>query len=117
MFKGLGNIGNIASMMGSLQSLPQKLEELNARMKEESVTGASPCGRVSVTMSGTGEVQSINMDETLQGEELEQATLQATNEAGTAAKGLFATAMKEMTAEMDLNLPGVEGILSSLTGR
>ena len=45
MFKGLGNLGNIASMMGSLQSLPQKIEELNERMKSERVVGSSSCGK------------------------------------------------------------------------
>ena len=117
MFKGLGNIGNIASMMGSLQSLPQKLEELNLKMKDETVTGASMCGRVTVTMNGTGQVQSITIETTLIGEDLEIATMHATNEAGASAKQLFASAITDMTSEMDLNLPGMDGILSSLTGR
>lgn len=116
MFKGLGNLGNIASMMGSLQSLPQKIEELNERMKGEQVTGASACGRVSVTMNGAGQVQSVQIEEGLQAPESEQAVLEATNEAGAAAKSLFAAAISEMTSEMDLNLPGMDGIISSLTG-
>ena len=28
MFKGLGNLGNIASMVGALQQLPEKMQEL-----------------------------------------------------------------------------------------
>jgi DNA-binding YbaB/EbfC family protein len=117
MFKGLGNLGNIASMMGSLQSLPQKIEELNERMKNERVTGQSNCARVTVTMNGAGQVQSVQIDEGLQGTEAEQSVMEATNEAGAAAKELFAGAISDMTAEMDLNLPGMDGILSSLTGR
>ncbi|KAA1259102.1 hypothetical protein LF1_16300 [Rubripirellula obstinata] len=117
MFKGLGNLGNIASMMGSLQSLPQKIEELNERMKSERVTGSSPCGRVSVTMNGAGQVESVQIEEGLQGSESEQAVMEATNEAGASAKELFASSIRDMTSEMDLNLPGMDGILSSLTGR
>jgi DNA-binding YbaB/EbfC family protein len=117
MFKGLGNLGNIASIMGSLQSLPQKIEELNQRMKNERVTGASPCGRVTVTMNGAGEVQSVQIEEGLQGCDSEQAVMEATNEASSTAKELFASSIRDMTAEMDLNLPGMDGILSSLTGR
>lgn len=40
MFKGLGNLGNIASMVGSLQELPEKMKELNERMKSETVSTA-----------------------------------------------------------------------------
>ena len=38
MFKGLGSIGNIASMMGAMQQIPEKLHELNERMKNETVS-------------------------------------------------------------------------------
>ena len=33
MFKGLGNLGNIASMVGSLQHLPDKMKDLNERIR------------------------------------------------------------------------------------
>ena len=68
-------------------------------------------------MNGAGQVQSVQIEEGLQSSESEVAVLEATNEAGTAAKTLFASAITEMTSEMDLNLPGMDGILASLTGR
>lgn len=117
MFKGLGNLGNIGSMVGALQSLPQKLEELNVRMKAESVSGCSSCGRVTVTMNGVGEVASVQIDPELAGEELSTAVKEASNSAGAAAKELFASAIRDMTAEMDLNLPGMENIIGAMTGR
>ena len=61
MFKGLGNLGNIASMVGSLQKLPEKLNELNERMKQEEVSASSVCGKVNITMTGTGHVQSVEI--------------------------------------------------------
>ena len=116
MFKGLGNLGNIASMMSSLQSLPQRIEELNERMRGETVSATSGCDRVTVTMNGVGEVQTIDIKPELTGEELEHAIRDATNAAGAAAKQLFASAISDLTTEMDLNLPGMDGIVSSLTG-
>ena len=116
MFKGLGNLGNIASMVGSLQELPEKLKELNERMKSETVSASSGCGKVNVSMSGTGHVQSVMIDDALQGAELEQAVQDATNAAGAAAKQLYAEAISHMVNDMDLNLPGLENVITNLTG-
>jgi len=116
MFKGLGNLGNIASMVGALQELPQKMQELNERMKLETVSASSGCGTVQVSMSGTGHVQSVKLSGDLSGEELEHAIQDATNAAGAAAKQLYAEAISQMVEDMDLNLPGIDGVLSSLTG-
>ena len=116
MFKGLGNLGNIASMVGSLQELPQKMQELNERMKSETVSASSGCGTVQITMSGTGHVQSVKLDGDLTGHDLEQAIQEATNAAGAAAKQLYAEAISQMVNDMDINLPGLDNVLSSLTG-
>ena len=116
MFKGLGNIGNIASMIGTLQKLPDKLQELNERMKLETVTASSGCGKVVVSMNGVGHVGGVQIDDELSGHELEQAVLEATNAAGAAAKALYAEAIREMVSEMDLNVPGIDGLLTNLTG-
>lgn len=116
MLKGLGNIGNIASMVGSLQQLPEKLKELNERMKSETVSASSGCGTVQVSMSGTGHVQSVKLNGDLSGQELEQAIQDATNAAGAAARQLYVEAISQMVNDMDLNLPGLTNIISSLTG-
>jgi DNA-binding protein YbaB len=116
MFKGLGNIGNIASMVGALQKLPQKMQELNERMKSETVSASSGCGTIQVTMSGTGHVQQVRINGELRGHELEHAIQDATNAAGAAAKQLYADAISQMVDEMDLHLPGLDNILSSMTG-
>jgi hypothetical protein len=116
MFKGLGNLGNIAATVGSLQQLPEKLKELNERMKSETVSASSGCGTVNVSMSGTGHVQSVKLNGDLSGHELEQAIQDATNAAGAAARQLYAEAISQMVSDMDLNLPGLGDILSSLTG-
>ena len=116
MFKGLGNLGNIASMVGSLQELPGKMKELNERMKLETVSASSGCGKVKVSMSGTGHVQSVMIDDGLSGSELEQAVQDASNAASAAAKELYAEAIRHIVDEMDLNLPGLDNIITTLTG-
>lgn len=116
MFKGLGNLGNIASMVGSLQKLPERLNQLNERMKHETVSASSGCGTVNVSMSGTGHVKEVKINGKLSGHELEQAIQDATNAAGAAAKQLYAEAISQLAAELDLNLPGIDGLLTNLTG-
>ena len=117
MFKGLGNIGNLASMVGAFQTLPEKMKELNARMQEELVTGTSSCDGVTVTMNCVGQVQSVSVTgEDLAGEPLEQAILEATNAAGALAKQTYAESISQMASDMDLNLPGMDGLINSLAG-
>lgn len=116
MFKGLGNLGNLAGLMGSFQELPGKMQELNERMKTETVTATSGCSTVTVTMNGVGHVQSVKIDGDLTGEDLEQAVLEATNGAGAAAKQMYADAISHMASEMNINVPGIDGMLASLTG-
>ena len=115
MFKGLGNLGNIAGMIGSLQEVPDRMKELNERMKSETVSATSGCATVNVTMSGTGHVQSVKITGDLQGEALEHAIQDATNAAGAAAKQLYADSIREMVEEMDLKIPGLDKLLASLT--
>lgn len=118
MFKGLGNLGNIASMVGAMKDLPQKMKELNERMQDEHVTGASSCGRVTVIVNCVGEVQSVNIvEEIVDRVEIEEATKDATNRAGASAKQTYADAIREMVSEMDLDIPGIDGLLTSFTGR
>jgi len=116
MFKGLGNLGNLAGLMGSFQELPNKMRELNERMKTETVTASSGCQSVVVTMNGVGHVESIQITGELAGPELEEALLEATNGAGAAAKQMYADAISHLAEEMNLNVPGIDGLLSSLTG-
>ncbi|WP_182864917.1 YbaB/EbfC family nucleoid-associated protein [Rhodopirellula sp. JC639] len=118
MFKGLGNLGNIASMMAAFKDLPQKMQELNARMQSEHVRGDSSCGRVFVIVNCVGQVQSVNItDDGISKGETEQAVVEAANAAGAVAKQTYAEAIREMVNDMNLDIPGVDGFLTSMMGR
>tara|TARA_A100001391_G_scaffold174941_1_gene137617 strand:+ start:2105 stop:2491 length:387 start_codon:yes stop_codon:yes gene_type:complete len=125
MFKGLGNLGNIASMIGKLQDIPDHMRQLNDRMKSERVTASSSCGHVTVTMNGVGEVQNVDVspevfgagtDSALPPERLCAAIQEATNSAGADAKQLYANAVSQLASDLDVNIPGMDGILASITG-
>ncbi|MCA9140364.1 MAG: YbaB/EbfC family nucleoid-associated protein [Planctomycetales bacterium] len=117
MFKGLGNLGNIASMMAAFKDLPQKMQELNSRMQSEHVSGVSICGRVTVVVNCVGQVQSVSIEEQIQTTtETEQAVTEATNAAGATAKQTYANAIRDMVADMNLDIPGIDGLLTSFTG-
>jgi DNA-binding protein YbaB len=85
-------------------------------MKQETVSASSGCGTVKIVMSGTGHVQSVKIDGDLSGEELEHAIGEATNAAGAAAKQLYVESISQMVNDMDLNLPGLDSVLTNLTG-
>ncbi|MEM9828704.1 MAG: YbaB/EbfC family nucleoid-associated protein [Planctomycetota bacterium] len=116
MFKNLGGLGNMASMIGAVQQLPEKMKELNEVMAAERVVGRSECGRVEMTMSGTGLVHKVDIDPELTGEDLQTAVLVASNQAGAAAKELFATRAAEMAKDMNIQLPGLENMIKNLAG-
>ena len=116
MFKGLGGIGNLTSMLGSFQQLPEKMKELNERMKSESVSASSGCGQVKITMSGTGHVEQVSIADDLSGHDLEVAIQEATNAAAAAAKQLYAESISQLVSDMDLHIPGLDGMLTHFTG-
>ncbi len=110
------NFGNPLAILGKLQELPEKLQQLNARMQQETVSATSHCGSVTVVMSGTGQIQSVSITDGISGSELEEAVQTATNAAGAAAKQLYADAISQMAGDMKINVPGLDGILANLTG-
>ena len=85
-------------------------------MKNATVSATSSCGLVTIVMSGTGQVQSVEISPSLTGESLQQAIQETTNAAGSSAKKLYADAIRKLADELDLNLPGMDSMLTSLTG-
>lgn len=117
MFKGLAGM---ASMMGHLHQVPGKLEAINARLRDERVVAQAAEGRVTVEMNGLGELQGIKIDPRLMADgdmgPAEQSICDATNEATVMAKRRYGQAIHEMAQELNLNIPGIELLLTRLTG-
>ncbi|SRR6056297_563334 len=114
MFK----LGNIASMMGGLQKLPQAITEMNDRLRDERFEVSAGDGAVVAEFNGIGEMQSITFDSSSHGNEtLQQWVLEACNEGQAKAKQMYGEAMKDLANELNLhNMPGMDGALASLTG-
>lgn len=116
MFKG---ISNLASIMKQAQQMGGKMEELNAQLKAQRVTGAAGAGLVEVEADGTGEVLRVKIDPSLiegkDGEMIEDLLPAAINDASAKAKALHVEAMKGLTE--GFNLPGLDQAMAKMTGQ
>ncbi len=117
MFGKLGGIGNLTSLMGSLPEIPGKVQQLTERMKEETIHATAGDGAVTVILNGVGQMQSIVILEEYKGHtELEIWIVQASNAAGIEAKQRYAEAISRMASDMNVQIPGLDSLLGSLTG-
>ncbi|MEI4232041.1 YbaB/EbfC family nucleoid-associated protein [Roseovarius sp. D22-M7] len=62
MFKGLGQMGDMAKMMKSAQEMQQKMADLQEELKTIMVEGESGAGLVKATCSAKGELKGIDID-------------------------------------------------------
>lgn len=118
MFKGLGNLGNIANLMQQAQNMGGRMEEINAKLKSERVQGAAGGGMVEVEVNGLGEVLKLTIEPSLVEKSetgmIEDLVPAAINQAQAKAKQLHADSMKSLTEGM--NLPGLNEAISKFTG-
>src|SRR6056297_1746598 len=62
MFKGLGQMGDMAKMMKSAQEMQQKMADLQEDLQTMMVEGESGAGLVKATCSAKGELKGIDID-------------------------------------------------------
>lgn len=62
MFKGLGQMGDMAKMMKAAQEMQQKMANLQEEMHNLTVTGESGAGLVKAVASYKGELKSLDID-------------------------------------------------------
>jgi DNA-binding YbaB/EbfC family protein len=118
VFKGLGNLANLGSLLKQAQQLGGKLAQVTEDLKTRRVEGSSGGGLVTVEANGVGEVLRCRIDPSLltsdDHELVEDLLPAAINEALGKAKQLHAEAMKSMAG--GLNLPDVDAMLAQLSG-
>ena len=120
MFKGLGNLGNIAGMLQQAKEMGPKMEQAQQRLKEKTVEGTACGGMVKVDADGQGTVTRVEIDPELAAKNDLEMILDllpaAINQASGKAKELYAEEMKSVTG--DLPLPGDLGdTLKNLLGQ
>lgn len=118
MFKGLGNLANLGSMLKHAQELGGKMQALQEELKTKRATGSAGGGLVEVDVNGLAEVLAVRIDPSLvekgDRELIEDLLPAAFNAAQGKAKQLHAEAIQSITGGM--NVPGLEDALENLTG-
>ena len=98
--------GGLGDMMKKAQEMQENMQKAQSELAAKEVTGESGGGLVSVVMRGTHEVNRVNIDSTLVGEDvemLEDLIAAAVNDAVHKVEKSNQAVMQEMTS--GLNLP------------
>lgn len=62
MFKGLGNLGDMAKMMQAAKDMQGKMAEVQESLNSITVTGESGAGLVKATATAKGELVALDID-------------------------------------------------------
>ena len=113
MFKGLGQMGDMAKMMKAAQEMQQKMAALQEEMHNLMVTGESGAGLVTATCTAKGELKGLDIDPSIfnsdDKEVGEDLILAAIKDAQTKATERAQEEMSKLTEGMglpkDMKLP------------
>ena len=118
MFKGLGQLANLGSILKQAQQIGSQMQGLSEQLKHQRATGSAGGGLVEVEVNGLGEVIACRIDADLiakgDGEMIEDLLPAAFNQAHVRSKQLHAEAMKSLTEGMEL--PGLDDVLAQING-
>ncbi|WP_425071243.1 YbaB/EbfC family nucleoid-associated protein [Sagittula sp. S175] len=113
MFKGLGQLGDMAKMMQAAKEMQGKVTQLQEDLKTIMVTGESGAGLVKATATAKGELTAIDIDPSIfvpsEKEVAEDLILAAIKDAQAKAQARSEQEMKKLTDELglpaDMKLP------------
>ena len=113
MFKGLGQMGDMAKMMKAAQEMQSKMAQLQEDMHNLTVTGESGAGLVKATCTCKGELKGLDIDPSIfnsdDKEVVEDLILAAIKDAQTKAGERAKEEMGKITEGMglpkDMDLP------------
>lgn len=114
MFKGLGNLGDMAKMMKSAQEMQKRMAQMQEDLNTISVTGSAGAGLVSATATAKGELTSLSIDPSIfnpeEKEVAEDLILAAIKDAQKKAAERSAEEMQKIASDLglpaDMPLPG-----------
>ena len=106
MFKGLGQLGDMAKMMKQAQEMQSKMAEAQKTIEQLEIFGESGGGLVKVTTNAKGIVKKLDIDETIlsasEKEVVEDLIVAAIKDAQEKAIEKTKSEMSKITADMDL---------------
>jgi DNA-binding YbaB/EbfC family protein len=113
MFKGLGQMGDMAKMMKAAQEMQEKMAGLQEDMQNIMVTGESGAGLVKAVATAKGELKSLDIDPSIfngdDKEVVEDLILAAIKDAQSKANDRAKQEMSKITEAMglpkDMDLP------------
>ena len=116
MFKGLGNLANLASVIKQAQQMGGKMQQVADVLKTRRAEGTAGGGLVSVEVNGLGELLRCTIDPSLSNdrEMIEDLIPAAVNQAQAKAKQLYADEMKSLADGVDM--PALNDVLTQLSG-
>jgi DNA-binding YbaB/EbfC family protein len=117
MFKGLGNLANLGSLMKQAQEMGGKMQAMQEELRGKRATGAAGGGLVEVEVNGLSEVLAVRIDPSLVAkgdrEMIEDLLPAAFNAAQQKARQLHAEAMQSIAGGLPLG--GLQDALSQLS--
>jgi len=117
MFKGLSNL---ASLFKQAQELGGRMRQMNEELKNQKAVGIAGGGMVEVEVNGLTEVLRCRIQPQLceegDRELIEDLVTAATNQALGKARELHSNAMKQLSGNLNLELPGLNEALTRLMG-
>ena len=118
MFKSLGNLANIVSLMKQDQEMGGRMQAIQDELKTKRATGNSGGGLVEVEVNGLGDALAVRIDPSLfekgEREMIEDLLPAAFNAAQAKAKQMHAEAMQSLAGGMQI--PGLSDALQQLGG-
>ncbi|MBM1222133.1 YbaB/EbfC family nucleoid-associated protein [Ponticoccus sp. SC2-23] len=113
MFKGLGQMGDMAKMMKAAQEMQSKMAQVQEDLETMTVEGESGAGLVKATATAKGELTALNIDPSIfdasEKEVVEDLILAAIKDAQVKASQKAQDEMRKITESMglpaDMKLP------------
>jgi hypothetical protein len=116
VFKGLGNLANIGTLMKQAQEVSGRMQAIQAELKNKRVTGSAGGGLVEVDANGASDVLAVRIDSSLvekgEREMIEDLLPAAINAAQAKAKQLHAEAIQGLAGGLPVG--GLADLLAQL---